>query len=82
VGEPVNPDLDVGISTYDGQDVEVKVFSGSSVTSPGEDTGKVEVVERLLSPISKAEVGTIRCIGLNVSRTTLTTGMKGMLIAS
>lgn len=69
VGEPVNPNLDVGISSYNGQEVKVKVFSGSSVITPGEDTGKVEVVERLLSPVSKAEVGTIRCIGLNVSET-------------
>ena len=67
VGEPVESDLDVGLSTYEGRDVEVKVFSGSSAISPGSDTGKVEVVERLLSPISRAEVGTIRCIGLNVS---------------
>jgi hypothetical protein len=43
------------------------VYSGKSVLSPGEATGKKELVARLLSPLSKEEVGSIRCIGLNVS---------------
>lgn len=67
IGEPVDRDLDVGLATYAGKDVEVDVYSGSSILSPGSKTGKRELVDRLLSPISKEEVGTIRCIGLNVS---------------
>ncbi|KAL3474595.1 hypothetical protein BJX99DRAFT_231288 [Aspergillus californicus] len=65
IGEPTNPTLDVGIALYKGQDVSVALFSGSSVLNPGSKTGIVESVERLLSPLAKEEVGTIRCIGLN-----------------
>ncbi|KAI2782489.1 hypothetical protein F4815DRAFT_497893 [Daldinia loculata] len=35
------------------------------VLDPGEPNGKIEIIGRLLSPVSAAEVGTIRCIGLN-----------------
>jgi hypothetical protein len=43
------------------------VFSGKSVLSAGEATGKKETIGKLLSPLTKEEVGSIRCIGLNVS---------------
>lgn len=66
VGEPVSRDQDVGLATYAGEPVEVEVFEGRSVLQPGERTGRREQVERLLSPLAASEVGTIRCIGLNV----------------
>ncbi|WWD15614.1 hypothetical protein CI109_100036 [Kwoniella shandongensis] len=65
IGEPTDSSLDVGLASYESKPIEVEVFSGKSVVSPGERTGRKEVVERLLSPISQEEVGTIRCIGLN-----------------
>ena len=43
------------------------MFSGKSVLSAGEATGKKETIGKLLSPLTKEEVGSIRCIGLNVS---------------
>lgn len=67
IGEPVNADLDVGLAAYESKPIEIEVFSGTSVLEPGEKTGKKEIVERLLSPLAQSEVGTIRCIGLNVS---------------
>lgn len=67
IGQPVNKTLDVGAATLAGKDIEVEVYSGSSVLSPGNPTGKTELVGRLLSPLAESEVGTIRCIGLNVS---------------
>ena len=51
---------------HNGEAVDVKVFSGSSVLSPGDASGKTERVKQLLSPLAAEEVGTIRCIGLNV----------------
>ncbi len=66
LGEPTDPDVDVGLAAYAGEDVEVAVFSGSSVLKPGERTTRREMVERVLSPLTQDEVGTIRCIGLNV----------------
>ncbi|KAK8870093.1 hypothetical protein IAR55_000663 [Kwoniella newhampshirensis] len=65
IGEPVDPTLDVGVASYESKPIEVDVFSGQSVLSPGEKTGRTEVVERLLSPLAQEEVGTVRCIGLN-----------------
>lgn len=67
IGEPVDAGLDVGIATYEGKPVEVNVLSGHSVLSPGERTGQTTTVGKLLSPLAAEEVGTIRCIGLNVS---------------
>lgn len=67
VGEPVDDSLDVGLATYEGKPIEVEVFSGSSILSPGEKTGDRAIIGRL-SPLAQSEVGTIRCIGLNVSQ--------------
>jgi len=68
IGEPVDAAQDVGLASYAGEEIEVDVFSGQSILSPGERTGKKEVVGKILSPLAVSEVGTVRCIGLNVSR--------------
>ncbi|CAJ2502083.1 Uu.00g049360.m01.CDS01 [Anthostomella pinea] len=65
VGQPIDSKLDVGKAARNGDEVQVKVFSGTSVLNPGESTHRVEVVDRILSPLAAAEVGSIRCIGLN-----------------
>ena len=67
IGEPIDPKLDVGLALYHGKDVHVYPFSGASVLNPGQRTEKTEIIERLLSPLAQNEVGSIRCIGLNVS---------------
>lgn len=67
IGEPVDPSLDVGLAVYQGKEVAVRPFSGSSVLNPGQVTGSTETIERILSPLSQSEVGSIRCVGLNVS---------------
>lgn len=69
IGEPVNRSLDVGLATYKGEEIEVEVYTGSSILTPGRSSGKKVKVKRVLSPLSESEVGTIRCIGLNVSDT-------------
>lgn len=66
IGEPLNSDIDVGKEVRNGHDVKVKVFSGTSVLDAGSETGAVESIDRILSPLSMSEVGAIRCIGLNV----------------
>ena len=35
--------------------------------APGRETGQTAVIDRILSPLAVSEVGSIRCIGLNVS---------------
>lgn len=68
IGEPVDPNVDVGTATRKGEDVEVRVFSGTSALKPGSLTEKIEKIAKVLSPLAQEEVGTIRCIGLNVRR--------------
>ncbi len=66
IGQPVDSQVDVGVAVRKGQEVKVKVFSGTSALKPGSLTDRVEVIDRVLSPLAAEEVGTIRCIGLNV----------------
>jgi hypothetical protein len=67
IGQPVDPEQDVGLASYAGETIKVELYSGSSVLAPGEKTGEQAEVGKLLSPLAKSEVGMIRCIGLNVS---------------
>lgn len=66
IGEPLNSEVDVGKEVRKGNEVKVKVFSGTSVLDVGSETGVIESIDRILSPLAMSEVGTIRCIGLNV----------------
>ncbi|KAK5938379.1 hypothetical protein PMZ80_009349 [Knufia obscura] len=65
IGQPTDDDLDVGLALRDGKEVTVDVFSGSSVLSPGQSNGQNAVIDRVLSPLTQVEAGTIRCVGLN-----------------
>lgn len=65
IGQPTDDDVDVGVALREGKEVTVDVFSGSSVLSPGQSSGQNAVVDRVLSPLTQVEAGTIRCIGLN-----------------
>lgn len=67
LGEPVDASVDVGAAVRKGEEVQVRVYSGSSVLDAGSPTGETSVVGRVLSPLARKEIGTIRCIGLNVS---------------
>ncbi|UKZ72308.1 uncharacterized protein TrAtP1_013251 [Trichoderma atroviride] len=68
IGEPLNSAIDVGKEVRNGHEVEVKVFSGTSVLDAGSETGIIESIDRILSPLAMSEVGTIRCIGLNYAK--------------
>ncbi|KAF6809950.1 fumarylacetoacetate hydrolase [Colletotrichum plurivorum] len=65
IGEPESDSIDVGLALRDGKEVKVVLWSGSSVLKPGVKTDQRAIVDRVLSPVSAEEVGTIRCIGLN-----------------
>lgn len=67
IGEPVDNQVDVGAAVRKGEDVEVTVYSGTSVLDAGSPTGNKATIGRILSPVTAQEAGTIRCIGLNVS---------------
>lgn len=66
IGQPADKDIDVGAALRKGQEVAVNVWSGSSVLSPGSSTGATETIDRVLSPLAQNEIGTVRCVGLNV----------------
>jgi hypothetical protein len=66
IGEPVDPNIDVGLALYEGQEVQVFRYTGSSILALGERTDDVETAAKILAPLAQSEVGTIRCIGLNV----------------
>jgi hypothetical protein len=66
LGQPVDENVDVGLAVREGKGIQVSVFSGSSVLDPGLKTDRIETIDRILSPLAQEEVGTIRCIGLNV----------------
>ena len=69
VGEPVDGEVDVGLALYEGKSIEAYELGGNSLlhSEALTRTGKVLNVHQLLSPIAQDEIGTIRCIGLNVS---------------
>ncbi|KAK3064490.1 hypothetical protein LTS18_006760, partial [Coniosporium uncinatum] len=76
IGEPVDPSVDVGAATINGDDVEVNIYSGSSILEPGQKTDRKETIGTLLSPVSREEAGTIRCIGLNYKQHAEEVGMQ------
>ncbi|KAF2174076.1 hypothetical protein M409DRAFT_48957 [Zasmidium cellare ATCC 36951] len=66
LGEPVDRDLDIGAALASSESVRVRKLSGSSpLDSSLKVTSSVLTIKSILPPLSKAEVGTIRCIGLN-----------------
>ncbi|KAI1075418.1 fumarylacetoacetate hydrolase [Whalleya microplaca] len=66
IGEPIDENLDIGDALASSEIVSVRVLSGTSALElEAEPTSTVLTVQRLLPPLSRAEVGTIRCIGLN-----------------
>jgi hypothetical protein len=67
IGQPEDDSIDVGVAVFKGERVPVKIFSGTSVLAPGREIGETAVIDRILSPLAASEVGSIRCIGLNVS---------------
>jgi 2-keto-4-pentenoate hydratase/2-oxohepta-3-ene-1,7-dioic acid hydratase in catechol pathway len=68
LGEPADSSVDVGAAVRKGEDVPVKVYSGTSVLDPGSPTGETAIIGRILAPLTQQEVGTIRCIGLNYKK--------------
>ncbi|KAI9172763.1 fumarylacetoacetate hydrolase family protein [Paramyrothecium foliicola] len=65
IGEPESPTVDIGAALHNKEKVNAFVWSGNSVLEPGSKTDHKEAIERVLSPLAREEVGTIRCIGLN-----------------
>ncbi|KAI5365292.1 putative fumarylacetoacetase-like protein [Septoria linicola] len=66
IGEPVDPELDVGAALAKCETVKVRAFSGTSPLDTGAlPTEHVFTIKTILPPLPRQEVGTIRFIGLN-----------------
>ncbi|KAL4929875.1 fumarylacetoacetate hydrolase family protein [Aspergillus undulatus] len=67
IGEPLDPEVDIGLAVLEGREIQVTLFSGTSILNPGTKTNKVETIAKILSPLSQSEIGggAVRCIGLN-----------------
>ncbi|KAF2759567.1 homoprotocatechuate catabolism bifunctional isomerase/decarboxylase [Pseudovirgaria hyperparasitica] len=75
IGQPFDAERDIGLAVSKNEVVQVRIWSGSSVLSPGQETTEEAVVGQLLSPLAQEEVGTIRCIGLNYKQHAEEAGM-------
>ncbi|KIK53291.1 hypothetical protein GYMLUDRAFT_207500 [Collybiopsis luxurians FD-317 M1] len=67
LGEPVDANLDVGVAAHKGTPIKAYEIIGSALDLTAQVTQKVLTVKYLLSPLSRREVGFVRCLGLNYS---------------
>lgn len=56
----------MGIAIINKHEVAVRIVEGgSALDHDAQFTGETRVIQKLLSPVSQQEAGTVRCIGLN-----------------
>ncbi|KAH9884946.1 hypothetical protein C8Q73DRAFT_718587 [Cubamyces lactineus] len=65
IGEPVDPKLDVGLAIHQRKPVTAYEIVGSALDPTAQVTKNVLTVKELLAPLSREEVGLVRCLGLN-----------------
>ncbi|KIM63685.1 hypothetical protein SCLCIDRAFT_15500 [Scleroderma citrinum Foug A] len=67
IGQPVDPSLDVGLAAWNKQAIKAYEISGSALDPAAQVTNTILTVKELLSPLSREEMKTVRCLGLNYS---------------
>ncbi|KAI0775407.1 fumarylacetoacetate hydrolase [Irpex lacteus] len=65
IGEPVDRHLDVGLAFAKNQTIKAYEIFGSALDTNARVTNRVLTVKHLLSPLTREEVGVVRCLGLN-----------------
>ncbi|TFK83302.1 fumarylacetoacetate hydrolase [Polyporus arcularius HHB13444] len=65
IGEPVDPKLDVGLAFHQKKPIKAYEIVGSALDPRSQVTTNVLTVKELLAPLSREEVGLVRCLGLN-----------------
>ncbi|KAH9854841.1 hypothetical protein C2E23DRAFT_883402 [Lenzites betulinus] len=65
IGEPVDPKLDVGLAIHQKKTVKAYEIVGSVLDPAAQVTKNVLTVKELLAPLSREDVGLVRCLGLN-----------------
>jgi len=67
IGQPVDPNLDVGLAAARGQTIKAYEIVGSALDPSAQLTRQVLTVHTLLAPLSNEEIKVVRCLGLNYS---------------
>ncbi|RDX47755.1 fumarylacetoacetate hydrolase [Lentinus brumalis] len=65
IGEPVDPKLDVGLAFHQKKPIKAYEIVGSALDPRSQVTTNVLTVKELLAPLSREDVGLVRCLGLN-----------------
>ncbi|KAG4423092.1 hypothetical protein IFR04_003729 [Cadophora malorum] len=65
-GEPVDPELDIGLAFLAKEPIQLKVLDTNSALELNTSfTGEVKTATSILTPLTPQEIGTVRCVGLN-----------------
>jgi len=67
IGEPVDKRLDVGIAYRERKSIKAYEILGSVLDPAAQVTKNVLTVKELLAPLSREQLGIVRCLGLNYS---------------
>lgn len=65
IGQPVDAHIDVGLAFSKSELIKAHEISGSALDPAAQVTDKVLTVKKLLAPLSREQVGLVRCLGLN-----------------
>ncbi|GJJ07226.1 hypothetical protein Clacol_001426 [Clathrus columnatus] len=65
LGQPVDPNLDVGLAYHKKNTIKAHEIIGSALDPNAKVTTKVLTVGTLLEPLEREEVKLVRCLGLN-----------------
>ncbi|THG95879.1 hypothetical protein EW026_g5848 [Hermanssonia centrifuga] len=65
IGEPIDPELDVGLAFHKEQAIKAYEIFGSALDPAAQVTKNVLTVKQLLPPLSREQIGVVRCLGLN-----------------
>ncbi|KAI0053602.1 fumarylacetoacetate hydrolase [Auriscalpium vulgare] len=67
VGQPIDGALDVGLAYRERRPVKAYEITGSALDPAAQVSSNVLTVKTLLSPLSREQIKTVRCLGLNYS---------------
>ncbi|KAF9450177.1 hypothetical protein P691DRAFT_811086 [Macrolepiota fuliginosa MF-IS2] len=67
IGQPVDPNLDVGLAAANRQVIKAHEIVGSALDPSAQVTKQILTVDTLLAPLSNDEIKIVRCLGLNYS---------------
>ncbi|KAI0034091.1 hypothetical protein K488DRAFT_77464 [Vararia minispora EC-137] len=65
IGEPVDATLDVGLAISQKRLVKAYEILGSALDPAAQVSQNILTVQQLLSPLSRDQIGLVRCLGLN-----------------